>query len=94
MGGVAAVRRRLPTGPTDVATGVRFSEATRGGAVMIVLRHDFEPEGLDGGVALLDDAFEEVHVFHAEGDGPLAQLLDLVLLADAVAAALVRRNGD
>ncbi len=94
VGGVAAVRRRLPTGPADVATGVRLSEATRDGVVLIVLRHDFEPEGLDGGVALLDDAFDDIHTFVAEGDGPLAQLLDLVLLADAVAAALVRRTDD
>lgn len=93
VGGVAAVRRRLPTGPVDVATGVRLAEATRDGAVVIVLRHDFEPEGLAGGVALLEDAFDEVHTFVAEGDGPLAQLLDLVLLADAVAAELVRRTG-
>jgi hypothetical protein len=94
VGGVAAVRRRLPTGPTDIATGVRLSDATTDGAVLIVLRHDFEPEGLDGGVALLDEAFDEVHTFVAEGNGPLAQLLDLVLLADAVAAALVRRTGE
>jgi glucose/mannose-6-phosphate isomerase len=94
VGGVAAVRRRLPTGPADVATGVRLSDATRDGVVLIVLRHDFEPDGLDGGVALLDAAFDDIHTFVAEGDGPLAQLLDLVLLADAVAAALVRRTGD
>ncbi|MDG2029290.1 MAG: SIS domain-containing protein [Acidimicrobiales bacterium] len=93
VGGVAAVRRRLPTGPADVETGVRLSDATVNGAVLIVLRHDFEPDGLDGGVALLDGAFDEIHTFVAEGDGPLAQLLDLVLLADAIAAALVRRTG-
>jgi hypothetical protein len=58
-----------------------------------VLRHDYEPEGLDGGVALLTEAFAEIHTFTAEGDGPLAQLLDLVLLADATAAALVRLTG-
>lgn len=90
VGGVAAVRRRLPTGAEDVATGVRLAAATAHGAVVVVLRHDFEPDGLDGGVALLEDAFDEVHTFRAAGNGPLAQLLDLVLLADAVAAALVR----
>jgi hypothetical protein len=93
VGGVAAVRRRLPTGEADVATGVRLSEATTNGAVLVVLRHDYEPEGLDGGVALLTEAFDEIHTFAAEGDGPLAQLLDLVLLADAAAAALARRTG-
>lgn len=94
VGGVAAVRRRLPTGTSDVATGRRLADATRDGAVIIVLRHDFEPDGLDGGVSLLDDAFDEVHTFRAEGDGALAQLLDLVLVADAVAAAVARRTGD
>lgn len=93
VGGVAAVRRRLPTGPIDVETGVRLADATANGAVLIVLRHDFEPEGLDGGVALLEGRFDEIHTFVADGDGPLAQLLDLVLLADAVAAALVRQTG-
>ena len=92
VGGVASVRRRLPTGAEDVATGVRLAEASANGAVVVVLRHDFEPDGLDGGVALLDEAFDEVHIFEAGGEGPLAQLLDLVLVADAVAATLVRRS--
>lgn len=88
VGGVACVRRRIPTGATDVATGRRLADATANGAVVIVLRHDFEPPGLDGGVALIDEAFEHVHTFRAEGDGPLAQLFDLILMADAVAAVL------
>ncbi len=92
VGGVASVRRRIPTGPSDVATGRRLADVTSDGAVVIVLRHDFEPPGLDGGLALLDDAFEQVHTFRAAGDGPLAQLLDLILTADAVAAALASRH--
>ncbi|MDG1410167.1 MAG: SIS domain-containing protein [Acidimicrobiales bacterium] len=92
VGEVAAVRRRLPTGPADVASGVRLAASTSNGAVLILLRHDFEPGGLDAGVALLSDHFDNIHSFSAAGDGPLAQLLDLVLLADAVAAALLRRR--
>jgi hypothetical protein len=92
VGEIAAVRRRLPTGPADVASGVRLAESTRNGAVLILLRHDFEPDGLDAGVALLPAHFDEIHSFAAAGDGPLAQILDLVLLADAVAAALLRRR--
>jgi hypothetical protein len=92
VGGVAAVRRRLPTGDEDIATGVRLADATREGVVVVALRHDYEPDGLDGGVAKLDEAFDEVHTFRAEGTGPLAQLLDLVLTADAVAASLVRHR--
>jgi len=92
VGEVAAVRRRLPTGPADVASGVRLAESTSNGAVLVLLRHDFEPDGLDQGVALLPDHFDQIHSFSASGDGPLAQILDLVLLADAVAAALLRRR--
>lgn len=91
VGGVASVRRRLPTGEVDVATGVRLAEATAEGAVLILLRHDYEPEGLDGGVALLDQYFDEIHTIIARGDTPLAQLLDLVLMADVVAAMLANR---
>ena len=92
VGGVASVRRRLPTGSRDVETGVRLAEATRDGAVLILLRHDYEPDGLDGGVALLEGRFDEIHSFRAQGDTPLAQMLDLVLLADVVAAVLVNRT--
>ncbi len=92
VGGVASVRRRLPTGETDVETGVRLAEATSAGAVLILLRHDYEPDGLDGGVALLEGRFDEIHSFEAQGETPLAQLLDLVLLADVVAAVLAHRT--
>lgn len=89
LGGVAAVRRRLPTGTTDVETGRRLDEATGHGVVLVMLRHTDEPPGLDGGVALARERFDHVFEIEAEGEGPLAQLLDLVLVADAVAAALI-----
>ncbi len=88
VAGVAAVRRRLPTGSVDVDAGARLAEVTANGAVLVLLRHDAEPDGLDGGVALARTRFEHVVEIHAEGEGPLAQLLDLVLVADAVAAVL------
>ncbi len=91
VGGVASVRRRLPVDEMDVATGVRLAEATTGGAVLILLRHEYEPDGLDGGVVILDQHFDEVHTITAQGDTPLAQLLDLVLMADVVAAMLAGR---
>ncbi len=91
VGEIAAVRRRLPTGSVDVAAGVRLMKATERGAVLILLRHDYEPEGLDGGVAMLPEHFERIHTFRAEGDTALAQLLDLVVVSDAVAAALLLR---
>ncbi len=92
-GGVPAVRRRLPTGPRDIATGVRLAAVTTNGVVLILLRHDYEPEGLDGGVTLAEDEFEHVHTVVAEGKGPLAQLLDLVVTADAVVAAIRSHTG-
>lgn len=92
VGGIAAVRRRLPTGRVDVDAGARLAAVTRNGAVLVLLRHDAEPDGLDGGVALARERFDHVVEIHAEGEGPLAQLLDLVLVADAVAAALRERD--
>ena len=50
----------------------------------MLLRHVAEPGGLDGGSRSLGTIR---HVVEIEGDGPLA-LLDLVLVADVVAAAL------
>lgn len=91
VGEVAAVRRRLPTAASDIASGVRLAGTAAEGAVLILLRHDYEPEDIDGGTAMLADSFERIHSFAAEGDTPFAQLLDLVLLSDAVATALLLR---
>lgn len=89
VGGVASVRRRLPVNRDDAATWSRLVDKVSGGAVAIVLRHDYEPEGLVGGRDLIDNVVSSVHEVTARGDGALAQLLDLVLVADAVAAALL-----
>ena len=48
-------RESFSGSPPVSAERVRLAEATREGAVIVALRHDFEPEGLDGGVALLDE---------------------------------------
>jgi glucose/mannose-6-phosphate isomerase len=92
VGGVAAVRRRLPADADDVATGVRLSEASANGSVLILLRHSAEPKGLDGGVAIARDQFAHVFEFVASGEGPFAQLLDLVLVGDAVAEAVAHQS--
>jgi len=89
VGGVAAVRRRLPTGRTDVETGLRLHSSAADGVVLVMLRHAAEPAGLDGGVSLAREQFEHVFEIDAQGEGPLAQLLDLVLVGDAVAAVLI-----
>ncbi len=84
--GVPAVRRRLPTDAVDAATWHRLHEHTTGGVVAIVLRHGLEPAGSTDGVELLRGGLAGFHEVHAEGDGALAQLLDLLLVGDAVAA--------
>lgn len=88
VGGVASVRRRLPVNSDDLATWSRLAARVPGGTVAIVLRHDYEPEGLVGGRDLIGEVVTSVHEVSARGDGVLAQLLDLVLVADAVAAAV------
>ena len=88
VGKTPAVRRSLPTNAADVTTSLRLADHANNGVVVIVLRHDYEPEGLDGGVALLDSSFGEVHTFYARGNDPLSQILDLLLLAAAVSSRL------
>ena len=92
VGNTPAVRRSLPRNPSDVSTSLRLAAESRNGVVVIVLRHDFEPQGLDGGVSLLDDSFDEVHTFSANGNDPLSQMLDLLLLAAAVGSRLARSS--
>ncbi|MFQ5556146.1 MAG: hypothetical protein ACE5GB_01325, partial [Acidimicrobiales bacterium] len=65
VGHVAAVRRRLPVDAEDVATWVRLAEQVSGGLVAVVLRHDHEPEGLAGGLHLLDGAVDALQVVGA-----------------------------
>ena len=76
-----------------MSTSLRLADESKHGVVVIVPRHDFEPQGLDGGVALLDDSFDEVHTFSASGNDPLSQMLDLLLLAAAVGSRLARGSG-
>jgi len=92
VGGVAAVRRRLPVDDEDVAAGLRLADASAKGCVLVLLRHSAEPHGLAGGVARAREQFDSVVEFVARGEGSFAQLLDLVLIGDAVAAAVADRD--
>ena len=86
VGGVASLRRNLPADEAEAASWATLSGPVPSGVAAVVLRHDFEPAGLGDRVDLLAGAVAAVFEVRAEGEGALAQLLDLVLVGDAVAA--------
>ena len=88
VGGVPSVRRKAPVDEDDLQTWARLGRRSRGGIAAIVLRHGFEREGLIDGLHRVGEFAAAVHEVQAEGDGPLAQLLDLVLVGDAVAGVV------
>ena len=92
VGGVASLRRNLPADEAEAASWSTLAEPVPSGLVAVVLRHDFEPPGLTDRIDLLGPAVTAVCEVRAEGDGALAQLLDLVLVGDAVAEAAARRT--
>ncbi len=93
VGGVSSVRRNLPADEAEAASWATLARRVRSGVAAMVLRHDFEPPGLADRVDRLGAHVTTVHQVRAAGEGSLAQLLDLVLLGDAVAAAAARRSG-
>ena len=93
VGGVASIRRKAPVDDDDVQTWVRLGRSVPTGVAAVVLRHDFEPEGLTDAIDHLDGHVAAVFEVTAAGTGALAQLLDLVLVGDAVAATVAVRRG-
>ena len=93
IGRVASVRRNLPADEAEAASWSTLARRIPSGVAAIVLRHDFEPQGLSDRIDLLGTAVSTVHEVRAAGEGPLAQLLDLVLMGDAVAESAARRAG-
>ena len=92
VGGVASIRRKAPVDDADVQTWVRLGQRVPTGVAAVVLRHDFEPEGLTDAIDHLEGRVSAVFEVTAAGVGALAQLLDLVLVGDAVAAAVAVRR--
>lgn len=86
VGGVASLRRNVPADAREAASWSRLAERVPGGVAAVVLRHDYEPHRARGHLDLLVPATSSLHEVRAEGDGALAQLLDLVFVGDAVAA--------
>jgi glucose/mannose-6-phosphate isomerase len=64
---------------------------------LVQLRHDFEHPQVGRRYELVDDLVDEVvgsiHDVHAEGDGPLAQLFDLIIPGDFVTLHMAAQAG-
>ena len=93
IGGVPSVRRNLPADEAEAASWSRLARRIPAGVATFVLRHDFEPPGLADRIDLLGGTVTAMHEVRAAGEGALAQLLDLVLVGDAVAEVVSRRGG-
>jgi len=80
---------RLPEACHNEAAGWgQHGDITRQTLTLVRLRHEFEHPQVDRRYELLDDLMGEVvasvHDVVAEGEGPLAQLLDLMMMGDLV----------
>ncbi len=89
---VPSVRRNLPADEAEAGSWNTLARYVPAGVATIVLRHDFEPPGLTARIDLLSAADSTVHEVEAVGEGALAQMLDLVLIGDAVAEAAARHG--
>ena len=83
----ASFANALPGLASDELAGWgQHGDMTRQVFSLVVLRHDHEAAGTDERMArvydLIDEVVHERHVIEAEGDGMLAQLLDLVFWGD------------
>ena len=94
VAGVSSVRRNLPADEAEAGTWTTLAGRVRAGVATIVLRHDFEPPGLADRIDLLGTAVTALYEVRAGGEGALAQLLDLVLVGDAVAELAAPRGRD
>lgn len=86
----AAFASSLPDlGWDEVSGWGQHGDMTRQVFSLVTLRHDHEASGVAARMARIDDLLDEVvhdrHDVVAEGDGMLAQLLDLVFYGDVTA---------
>jgi len=81
----------------ELAGWGQMGDITRQLLTLVDLRHDFEHPQVVRRFAAVDEVMEEVVAgivtVRAAGEGPLAQLFDLVLVGDVVALALAAREG-
>ena len=81
----------------ELAGWGQHGDVTRQVLSLVLLRHDEEPpavsEQFDQVETWTDEVMSSVHTVRAEGDGALAQLLDLAFVGDVVALELAARYG-
>jgi glucose/mannose-6-phosphate isomerase len=75
----------------------QLGDVTRQIVTLVDLRHDFEHPQVARRFALVDEVMDEIVagtvVVRAAGEGPLAQLFDLVFVGDVVALTLAANEG-
>ncbi len=89
---------RLPEVCHNEAAGWgQHGDVTRQVITLVQLRHDFEHPQIGRRFQLVDDLVDEVvgsvHDVRAEGEGPLAQLFDLVIYGDFTTLHLAAQAG-
>ncbi|HNO45820.1 MAG TPA: SIS domain-containing protein, partial [Microthrixaceae bacterium] len=81
----------------ELAGWAQHGDVTRQVLTMVHLRHDFEHPNVsrrfDFVASVCDEVVADIHTVRAEGDGRLAQLMDLVLQGDLVTLHLAARAG-
>ena len=81
----------------EIAGWGTFDELTTQSFSAVQLRHDFEPPQVSATFDFLDDhlsdAVREVYEVRAGGEGPIAQIMDLMLFGDYVSLHLAALRG-
>ena len=81
----------------EIAGWGQHGDVTRQVLSLVLLRHDEEPPQLAEQFATVerwtDEVVTGIHTVRAQGDGALAQILDLALFGDVVALDLAERAG-
>jgi glucose/mannose-6-phosphate isomerase len=81
----------------EVAGWGQHGDVTRQVFTSVLLRHRYEgaewAEALERLVPILEESVREVHMVHAAGDGPLAQLLDLAFVGEIVSVERAFQEG-
>lgn len=95
---VPAFANRIPElTHNEVCGWAQHGDVTRQVFSLVLLRHDFEHPQVSRRFELVaeicDEVVADVHPVVAAGDGPLAQLMDLVLVGDLVSLHLAAAAG-
>jgi glucose/mannose-6-phosphate isomerase len=81
----------------EIAGWGQHGDLTRQVFQLVLLRHDDEhpqeSRRFDLVAGLMDEVVGAIHTVRAEGEGPLAQLLDLILFGDFVSLHLAAQEG-